>query len=217
MSVFLLGMAILPFALGAQIVPVPERTAPREVAGAGSGPLYGAPEAQPGDRVVLKIWNEPEMSDTFTVAQSGYVTLPRLGPTRVQGIEINALEDSLRASYMSYLRNPAVQIVVLRRISVLGEVRQPGIYLADLTMGLPDVIARAGGPTDAGDPNRITIVRGPERIEYNRARQSETFVAQLHSGDQVYVRSRNFFVRNPWASISTAIGLISFLSQLGLL
>lgn len=172
--------------------------------------------ARPGDRVVLKIWNEPEMSDTFVVAQSGNVILPRLGSTRIDGIPIYELEDSLRTLFATYLRNPSVEVVMLRRISVLGEVREPGIYLADLTMGLPELIARAGGPTENGDARRVTVLRGTERLEFSGRRQMDLFAAELHSGDQVIVSRKNFLVRNPWAAVSTAFTLVTLIRQLGL-
>src|SRR5688500_12015372 len=147
--------------------------------------------------------------DTFLVAQNGNVVLPRpLGPTRADGVIVSELEDSIRAAYTTYLRNPYVEVFVLRRISVLGEVRQPGIYLADLTMGIPELVARAGGPTEIGDSRHVTVIRGPGRLEFRGNRQQEMFVAQLHSGDQVVVGRKNFIVRNPWASISTVFTLI---------
>jgi protein involved in polysaccharide export with SLBB domain len=176
--------------------------------GAESAPT---PAAKPGDRVVLKIWNEPEMSDTFTVAQSGNVILPRLGSVKVDGVAIVELEDSLRRAYTTYLRNPSVEVIVLRRISVLGEVRSPGIYLADLTMGLPEVIARAGGPTEIANERRVTVVRNGERIEFRGAVEEQIFVAELFSGDQVIVGRKSFLARNPWAAASTAITLVTLL------
>jgi polysaccharide biosynthesis/export protein len=187
--------------------PVDDSTIP-ELAG-------GEPEARPGDRVILKIWNEPEMSDTFTVAQNGHVILPRLGSTPVEGIPIELLQDSIRAAYAEFLLNPSVEIVVRRRLSVLGEVAEPGIYWADLTMGLPDVIALAGGPTEAADPNRISILRGSERFEFRRQDQRQMFAAELHSGDQITVRPKNFLVRNPWAAVSTVFTMITLIRQLG--
>jgi protein involved in polysaccharide export with SLBB domain len=44
-----------------------------------------------------------------------------------------------------------------RRVSVVGEVREPGIYLADLTMTLPDIIARAGGVTEKDFHGAMTM------------------------------------------------------------
>lgn len=172
------------------------------------------PRAQPGDRVVLEIWNEEEMSDTFTINHNGYVALPRLGLRKVDSYPIELLEDSLRVDFAVYLKNPSVQISVLRRISVLGEVREPGVYMADLTMGIRELIALAGGPTPSGDPNRVSVMRDGERIPV--ARREDMLVTELLSGDQVVVGQQNFLVRNPWAALSAVVTIVGLVRQLGI-
>lgn len=180
-----------------------------EPTGVRPAPALGAAAMpRPGDRVELKIWNEPEMNGSFLISETGEVILPRLGSVQVANLPVGALQDSLRKAYAVYLRNPSVEVVVLRRIGVLGEVRQPGIYLADLTVGLPEIIARAGGYTEAGNPRNIVIVRDGQRIRYGRDGDSEISVAELQSGDQVLVRSRSALARNPIAWIGGALGII---------
>ncbi|HEV2736516.1 MAG TPA: polysaccharide biosynthesis/export family protein [Longimicrobiaceae bacterium] len=169
---------------------------------------------RPGDRIALKIWNEPEMSDTFAISERGEAILPKLGAMQVTALSLAALQDSLRRAYAVYLRNPSVEIAVLRRVSVQGEVRQPGIYLADLTMGLPEIIARAGGYTEAGNPRNVVIVRDGRRIPYGRGEGDGLLAAELQSGDQVFVRPRNAFARNPMAWIGGAVGVVGTFSAL---
>lgn len=163
---------------------------------------------RPGDRIALKIWNEPEMSDTFNISERGEAILPKLGAMQVTALPLGALQDSLRRAYAVYLRNPSVEIAVLRRISVQGEVRQPGIYLADLTIGLPEIIARAGGYTENGNPRNVVIVREGRRIRYGREGGNGLLASELQSGDQVFVRPRSALARNPVAWIGGAIGLV---------
>jgi polysaccharide biosynthesis/export protein len=203
LSLAALLVALLPAALPAQGAAAGSASA-AEIA------VSAEPRVRPGDRVVLKIWNEPEMSDTFTVAQTGEVTLPRLGVMAVGGQEITALQGSVREAYSAYLRNPSVEVIVLRRVAVLGEVKQPGIYLADLTMSLPDVIARAGGATEAGNPQNVTVLRGAERLRFGSRNRERLFVAQLESGDQVIVGRRSFLARNPLAAITSVVTLTGY-------
>jgi len=207
----ILVVALVPRArpASAQTGAAPESGAGGEVGAARAAGGGVTPRAQAGDRVVLRIWNEPEMSDTFTVARTGEVILPRLGATQVAGVEIEALQGSLRTAYAEFLRNPSVEVVVLRRISVLGEVRNPGIYMADLTMGIPELIAQAGGVLNTADPNRVTLMRGSERVEFDRRRQAEMFVAELHSGDQIHVPQRGYLVRNAMPLFSTGLALLT--------
>jgi polysaccharide export outer membrane protein len=168
---------------------------------------------RPGDRIALKIWNEPEMSDTFNISERGEAILPKLGAMQVTALPLAALQDSLRRAYAVYLRNPSVEIAVLRRVSVQGEVRQPGIYLADLTMGLPEIIARAGGYTEAGNPRNVVILREGRRIRYGREGGDGLIASELQSGDQIFVRPRSALARNPMVWIGGAMGLVATFNQ----
>jgi polysaccharide export outer membrane protein len=164
-----------------------------------------------GDRIALRVFQEEAMSDTFVVSQSGEVILPRLGPVQVEGAEVVALQDSLRTAFGKYLRNPAVEVTVLRRVGVHGEVNEPGLYLVDLTMTLRDVIARAGGITPSGDPNKIYLVRDGRRIDIGSETEPRFSAAVLHSGDQVVVQERPWIQRNSLAFASTAAVVVSLL------
>lgn len=166
---------------------------------------------KPGDRIALRIWMEPEMSDTFVVALNGDVVLPKLGAVRATRFTIGALQDTLRLAYREYLRNPSLEITVLRRVGVHGEVRTPGLYLVDPTMTLRDIIAQAGGVTPAGDPNKISVVRDGERIRFASGRGAEFVAAELVSGDQVAVGPRSWFERNSLAVVSTGAVVFSIL------
>lgn len=170
-----------------------------------------AARVRPGDRVALKVWMEPELSDTFTVAADGNVVLPKLGTVRASSHSVSALQDSLRQAYAVYLRNPALEVTVLRRIGVHGEVTRPALYWVDLTMTLRDVIAQAGGIAPGGDPNKITVVRDGRRIRFDQRQGAELVAAELASGDQVSVGARSWFERNSLAVVSTAAVVVSIL------
>ena len=168
-----------------------------------------AARVRPGDRIALKVWMEPELSDTFTVAADGNVVLPKLGTVKASSHSVSALQDSLRQAYAVYLRNPALDVTVLRRIGVHGEVHRPALYWVDLTMTLRDVIAQAGGITPGGDPNKISVVRDGQRIRFENRQGAELVAAELASGDQVSVGSRGWFERNSLAVVSTAAVVFS--------
>ena len=193
--------------------------APGAAQGTGESPSRGSPTqvsaeqatVKAGDRIALKIWMEPEMSDTFVVALNGDVVLPKLGAVRATDFTIVALEDSLRRAYRQYLRNPSLEITVLRRIGVHGEVHRPGLYLVDLTMTLRDIIAQAGGITPAGDAGKISVVRDGQRIRLGGGPGAEFFATELVSGDQVAIGPRSWFERNSLAVVSTGAVVFSIL------
>jgi polysaccharide biosynthesis/export protein len=168
----------------------------------------------PGDRVEVRIWNEPAMSNTFVIDQNGTVVLPTLGPFRAAGMPAGRLQDSIRAAYSEVVRDPAVRVAVQRRISVMGEVARPGVYMADLTMVVSDVIAQAGGLSGGADPGKILVYRDGLEYRISQRDRSEYSLAGLRSGDQILVRPRSFWARNPAVVVSTIGSTVSLLAIL---
>jgi polysaccharide biosynthesis/export protein VpsN len=164
-----------------------------------------------GDQIAVRIWREEDLSGEFVVDHNGDVVLPRLGIVRVSGRPADELQQWLRAEFEQFVRHPSIEVRLLRRVGVHGEVRNPDLYMVDLTMTLRDVIAKAGGLTEQAAPDRITIVRGGERIRLGRGTEAQFLTADLQSGDQVVVGRRNWIALNPFAVISTATTLASLL------
>lgn len=218
MKVILLSLAFVLTALAfeAEAAPAQQGTSAPSDLPAGAAAGVDA-EIRPGDQISLRILREPELGGVFTVPEDGEVVFPKLGSVYVADLRIGALEDSLRTDYGVYLRDPVVEVSVLRRIGVHGEVRQPNIYMVDLTVTLRDLIAQAGGVTQAGDPNDITIIRDGERIQVDQGRTASFTTAELRSGDQVVVGRRGWMALNPAVAVSTGISLISFIITMVLL
>ncbi|MEP7382748.1 MAG: polysaccharide biosynthesis/export family protein [Gemmatimonadota bacterium] len=162
---------------------------------AGVGPV-SPNSAHPGDILRLRIWREPDMSGDFPVDAEGTATLPRLGAMRVVDIPRDSLQRLLVAEYARFLRNPSVEVTLLRRVRVVGEVRTPGLYTADPTMGLRDILALAGGPNPDGRTDRVRLDRGGESTWLTLTGAPPTDESRPRSGDQLFVPQRNWFARN---------------------
>lgn len=154
------------------------------------------PALKPGDGVLLKVWREKEMSDTLQVDENGNLTLPLLGTRNVADIPTDSLKKQLMADYREYLKSPAIEIKVLRRISVLGEVKKPGLYPVDPTHSLTDALALAGGPTADADRSDIQLIRGDEVIRKSLDETRRIAATPIRSGDQIIVGRKSFFARN---------------------
>lgn len=104
-----------------------------------------------GDLLEVTTFDTPELSGKFRIDGRGYVTLPVGGVVPVQGLTAEqagtAMERLLRDR--DILKNPHVTVLVLeyatQGISVLGEVKQPGIYPLAGKHGVLDFISMAGG------------------------------------------------------------------------
>jgi protein involved in polysaccharide export with SLBB domain len=162
---------------------------------------------QPGDKVRVKVSREPELTDSVLVNSEGDIVLGRIGAVHAATLSIAALTDTVRARYGRFLRNPAVELVVLRRIAVNGEVFKPDVYYVDVSATLRDVIARAGGITADGSEQRVDIVRRGTRTRIANWQDDFSLASDLQSGDQIVVGRRSWISRNAFSAIS-AFGLI---------
>jgi protein involved in polysaccharide export with SLBB domain len=152
--------------------------------------------AKPGDVVRLKIWREPDMSGDYTVDATGIATLPRLGALQVSGVGADSLQRLLVAEYARFLRNPSVEVVLLRRVRVVGAVRAPGLYTADPTMHVRDVLALAGGATPEGRTDFVRLDRNGRSTPVDLGRAPRVGEIGLQSGDQLFVPQRSWMARN---------------------
>ena len=172
---------------------LPAQTAPDTAIAAGTQGVLRS-----GDLVRLKIWREPDLSGDFQVNESGEVVFPKVGPVRVTELSPDSLKQSLLAAYGVYLRNPSIEITLLRRVQVMGAVRNPGLYPVDPTLSLGDVLALAGGATSQGNTKKFQLRRGDQEITGTINAATRVADTPLRSGDQIFVPERSWFSRNTW-------------------
>lgn len=165
----------------------------------------------PGDRISLRVWRERDWSGEFDIDDRGIAVLPRLGPIHVSGLTVDQARTLLSERFAEYLVTPAVEVRILRRIAVHGEVNEPTLYWVDLTMTVRDAVALAGGLTPFGDPRRISIRRGTTEVEVGEAVSVAEAASGLQSGDQIVVGRRNWFSLNTPFVVSTVVSVTSVL------
>jgi protein involved in polysaccharide export with SLBB domain len=150
----------------------------------------------PGDVIRVAIWREEDLSGEFQVDQDGSVILPLLGRRQVVGISPDKLREQLTEEYGNFLVNTAVNVTLLRRVVVLGEVRVPGQYTVDATQSIADLIARAQGLTPEGNAEDIRLLRQGESFRTNLSGTQSIVEAGIRSGDQILVGKRPWLSRN---------------------
>ena len=157
---------------------------------------------RPGDVVRLKIWQEPDLSGDFTVNETGTVVVPKLGPVEAGGMLDAALRQALVAGFSEYLQHNSIEVIVLRRIQVLGAVRNPGLYPVDGTMSVADVLAVAGGTAQDARIDRVQLVRGGQRLDVRLTSTQRVADTPIRSGDQLFVPQRGWADRNTGTVVS---------------
>jgi len=151
---------------------------------------------RPGDVIRLRIWREPDMSDDFLVDESGTVAFPKVGEYHVLDDTPATLQARLLADYAKYLRDPSIEVIVLRRVRVTGAVFKPGLQLLDPTNTIADAVAAAGGATPIGDPNHVRIFRDGRMIAVDIREDMRIAESPILSGDQIVVPERSWISRN---------------------
>ncbi|HWK89615.1 MAG TPA: polysaccharide biosynthesis/export family protein, partial [Longimicrobium sp.] len=159
-------------------------------AGAQPGPTTppgGADPLRPGDIIRLRIWQEPTLSGEFPVDETGTAVLPKLGAVHVAFLSPDQVQSNIIEAYAEFLQHRSIEVTLLRRVQVLGAVRNPGLYPVDPTMTVSDALALAGGTTPQGRPDRVQLMRGGKRMDVVLSADTRIAASAVRSGDQIYV------------------------------
>ena len=157
----------------------------------------------PDDKITVSIWNHEDISvgsihelsiadkpnDKWVMVNSaGEVNLPKIGKVKVAGLTVQETTKKLEKAYIKYITNPIINIQVLsNKITVLGEVKNPGTYLiSSESYRLVDIIGRCSGFTDFAKPSAIKIVRGNKsfKVDLTNTSFNETII---YADDVVYI------------------------------
>ena len=108
-----------------------------------------------GDTLTIQVFDENELSGTFTIGEDGTIDYPLLGRFEVAGQTASGLDTALTDRLgTKYLREPQIQVSVSEfgshPVQVLGAVKKPGLVHLTGRNTVLDVIAEAGGVTGAG-------------------------------------------------------------------
>jgi len=119
---------------------------------------------QAGDRILVRVEGEQQLSDTFTVGLGPVLLLPQIGNVPLSGVLRSELLARLEEHLAHYIRNPVVQARPLIRILIEGEVAKPGFYAVPPELPLVDLVTTAGGLTQRAKATGMRVERGSEVI-----------------------------------------------------
>ena len=210
-----IGLVLLAFLTLAPGTPGAVLSAQTNVPGPGSA-SDSVDVVRPGDIIRLKIWREPDMSGDVPVDEAGVATLPRLGPLPVADLPADSLKRMLLRSYAKYLRDPAVDITVLRRITVVGAVKTPNVYHVEPTMTVADALALAGGASADGKVDQVELRRRNQGSILKLTRGTRLGDTPIRSGDELYVPQRSWMSRNAGlviAGVGTFLSILYFIRR----
>lgn len=151
----------------------------------------------PGDQVHIQILEAPELEQHVRVTDAGFAPLILNIQVKIAGLSPAGAAEAVERALVSsnYLLHPHVSVSVDRfatqGVSVVGQVHLPGNYSIDTPRSILEILALAGGITEAAD-RRITIERRTtkEKILYVFSNKSPSALdtnVQVYPGDIVVV------------------------------
>lgn len=173
----------------------------------GKASTGNASRLQPGDVVRLWVFREEDYSGDFAVDQNGVAVLPRIGEVAVARMEPDELRAFVIAELSKSLRNPTIDVKLLRRVNVLGAVQKPAVILVDETMTVAHVLSLAGGSLPSGKQDEVELQRGNQKLVARISGVTRLADLPLQSGDQLYVPERSWISRNT-ALLSTGVSAV---------
>jgi polysaccharide export outer membrane protein len=194
------GLALLLAAIGAGLS---AQQNPPPPAPANAPPASQARQrAEPGDYLIgpedvleIAVWNNEKISRTAPVRPDGKISLPLLNDVQAAGLTAMQLRAFLVQGLAAFIQNPEVSVIVREvhsfKVSVMGQVKEPGRFDLTARATVLDVLAMAKGFTEFADRGRIVVLRREQGVtrpipfEYNK----------LMSGSESNTGRENFFVQ----------------------
>jgi len=105
-----------------------------------------------------------ELSAEQAVAPDGNIYLPLIGAVQASGLTLNQLGLKIKDSVVQFVQNPEVSVTIKqfggRKLIVLGEVLDPGVYLFTGKATVLEAIGWAGGYTRNAVLKNVFVIRG---------------------------------------------------------
>lgn len=172
---------------------------------------------RPGDAVRITVWRRPDLTGEFAISTDGTIAHPILQQAQVANIPLGEVESRIAALLRTFEGDAEFVVTPLIRVGVAGEVRQPNLYLLTPDMTIANAVASAGGPTERGRLDRVTLLRGGSSQRLDLVDPSGVGAGlTVQSGDQILVSRRRDILREyimPVSSIVAAVAALIRVSQ----
>jgi len=207
--VLLSATAVLLAACGGSRLP------PFPVSPAGGADSAATLVLEPGDVVRLQVFGRTELSGDYPVDENNNLLLPLLGEMSVRNVPVPDLRRTIREQFGRLFTQAYISVTPLFRIGVLGEVGRPGLFSADPTMTVYDLLALAGGTQRTARSGDLRFIRGGRayslRMDTDALASATLRELGVRSGDQLIVPRRSI-TNEEWLIILqlTSVALLAY-------
>lgn len=153
----------------------------------------------PGDQVLIEVWNEPDLQRSVMIMPDGNMSFPLAGQVIAAGLTPQQLQDAITQRLSEYITSPVVTVSVEmmagNTIYVIGQVNAPGAFVMNRDMTALQALSLSGGFTAFANTRNIRIIRsGPDgeqvlRVNYSALSDGNDLQTnhRLISGDVLVV------------------------------
>lgn len=175
-----------------------------------------------GDVLRVAVYREKEFSGEFLIDTRGNVQIPGLGDISVGGSSPTEVRERIRDRLRQRgISDPDLSVEPLIRVSVLGEVKSPGIIPVEPGTSLLQMLARAGGPSDRANLKNAQVIREGRTFKVDLKSAfagAPTGRYFLYSNDVLYIPREGGLTRERWqlilGSTTALISIATFLITL---
>ncbi len=166
----------------------------------------GHAQIEAGGAIKIAIQGVPageqaRINGSYPVSEKGFITMWKIGTIKVLGSETDVLARKIEAAYRDaeIYTSPVIQIladsgdnITVQMVTVGGKVRAPGPKPYRRGMTLYQAVMSAGGPTEFGAVNRISLFRNGKRYIYD-LNKGEHKLLKLYPKDTVDIPQKTVF------------------------
>lgn len=120
------------------------------------------------DEIEISVYGNEDLQKTQAVRPGGYITFPLVGSIRASGRTPEQLREQIATQLANFVRNPQVSVIVReynsRKVSVLGEVKAPGLHRISSNINVLEALSRAGGMNEDADLRGTLVLRGQQLV-----------------------------------------------------
>jgi polysaccharide export outer membrane protein len=152
---------------------------------------------QDGDTVNVRVFNQEPLSTHEKVRPDGKISMPVIGEVMARGKRPAQLAQEIQDRLKSVVVAPSVTVTLdgaaELKVSVLGEVKNSGVYPLEHGANVLHALAAAGGLSDFAEADKVFVVRRslPQRVRFRyqdlRSADPKSIAFTLQAGDVVIV------------------------------
>jgi len=150
----------------------------------------------PEDILAVKVWHDTDFSGQYIVGPDGMISIQLIGEVKAAGLTTHQLEDVLTTRLKKEMKEPEVNVQVLRPNSrtyiILGDgVIKPGQYPLPRPMTVLEALLAGGGFSPFANKKKIYVLRGTVKFKFNwdevtKGKHLEQNIP-IQNGDQIFV------------------------------